>query len=163
MPASVGNASKTEGVRMSYTTYTEVQGDFKNTTFQTTGNVTQTDVTQFIVEADALINSYVSAKYPTPVSAAGDGLNLLKLLSRTIVTLRIKSILEVKQATAVAANQNAVSTLMSMAQIMKMLESIKAGQLKLVGVTPTVSGGGFYSSNYVNNVQPKITKDGKDW
>lgn len=148
---------------MAYTTYTEVQGDFKNMTFNaSTGNVIQSEVTQFIVEADALINSYVSAKYPTPVTEAGDGLNLLKMLSRTIVTLRIKAVLEVKSANA-AIGQNAVSTLMSMPQITKMLESIKAGQLKLIGVTTTVSGGGFYSSNYADSIEPVIKKNDRIW
>lgn len=149
---------------MAYTTYTEVQGDFKNITFEAaTGNVIQSEVTQFIVEADALINSYVSAKYATPVVTAGDGLNLLKMLSRTIVTLRIKSILEVKQNSNIAANQNPVSTLMSMSQIMKMLESIKAGQVKLVGVSPLVSGGGFFSNNYAEGIEPVIKKDSQQW
>ncbi len=149
---------------MAYTTYSEIQGDFKNLTFDASaGNVIQSEVTQFIVEADALINSYVSAKYAVPVADAGDGLNLLKMLSRTIVTLRIKSIIEVRQNTNVAANQNAVSTLMSMSQITKMLEGIKAGQIKLVDATPLVSGGGFYSSNYANDITPVIKKSVKQW
>ena len=148
---------------MAYTTYTEIQGDFKNLTFDATvGNIIQSEVTQFIVEADALINSYVGAKYSVPV-AAGDGLNLLKMLSRTIVTLRIKAVIEVKQSSNTAANQNAVSTLMSMSQITKMLEQIKAGQVKLAGATPLVSGGGSYSSNYANDIQPTIKKDSKLW
>lgn len=149
---------------MAYTDFTEVQGDFKNLTFDASvGNITQAKVTQYIVEADAMIDSYVSSKYATPVTTSGSGLNLLKMLSRTIVTLRIKSILEVKQNTNVAANQNPVSTLMSMSQITKMLEGIKAGQIKLVGVAPLISGGGFYSNNYQNDIQPVIKKDCKIW
>lgn len=148
---------------MAYTTYTEIQGDFKNLTFDASvGNVIQSEVTQFIVEADALIDSFVGAKYSVPVTA-GDGLNLLKMLSRTIVTLRIKSIIEVRQNSNVAANQNAVSTLMSMSQITKMLEQIKAGQVKLAGATALVSGGGFYSSNYANDITPVIKKGDKQW
>jgi hypothetical protein len=148
---------------MAYCTYTDIQSDFKSLTFASgSGNVTQEDVTQFIVEADALINSYVSGKYETPV-AAGDGLNLLKMISRNIVTLRVKSILEVKQSTNVAANQNPVSTSLSMKQCLDMLGEIKAGKLKLDGATALVSGGGFYSSNYANDITPVIKKDSKLW
>ncbi len=149
---------------MAYTTYTEIQSDFKNITFLSlSGNVTQEDVTQFIVEADAMINSYVSAKYAVPVASGTDGYNFLKMLSRTIVTLRIRAILEVKQVSNSAANQNPVSTLMSMSQIQKNLEQIKGGQLKLVGVDPLLSGGGFYSSNVVNNIKPTIKKNTRVW
>ena len=52
---------------------------------------------------------------------------------------------------------------MSMSQIMKMLESIKAGQVKLVGVSPLVSGGGFFSNNYAEGIEPVIKKDSQQW
>lgn len=148
---------------MAYTTKTEVQGDFKDTTFTTTSNVTAANVDQFIVEADALINSYIGTVYTVPVSAAGDGKNLLKLLSRSLVAARIKRILEVVQKTSEDANQNILGVLLSPSQVMKILKDIQEKNIALAGAEPLISGAGFYSSNAANSVEPVIKKDEKQW
>ncbi len=147
---------------MAYTTYTEIQSDFKDMTFSTTTLVTSTDVTQFIVEADSLINAYVGARYTVPVTT-GDGANLLKLLSRCLVSGRIKKLLEVKQEKATDANQSVIGVLLSPTQVMKILNDIKNDELTLAGASSLVSGLGFYSENYTNDVEPVITKDTRQW
>lgn len=147
---------------MAYTTYTEVQSDFKKLTFATgSGNVTQEDVTQFIVESDALIDSYVGAVYQTPV-ASGAGLNLLKLFSRSLTTARIKRIMEVKQEKNTDANQNVVGVLLSPSAVMKQLEQIRDKQIKLDGAIP-LSSSTFYSNNAANSIAPVIKKDERQW
>lgn len=147
---------------MAYTTKDEVQSDFKDITFDSNSNVTDTDVTQFIVEADALINSYVGAKYQTPV-ASGEGLQTLKLYSRCLVAARIKRLLEVKQQTSTDANQNVMTTLFSPSQIIKMLEDIRDDKLQLPGALPLKSSGGFFNNNVANNICPVVKKDEKQW
>lgn len=147
---------------MAYATTAEIQADFKDTTFDSTSNVKDTEVTQFIVEADALINSYVGARYIVPV-AAGEGLQMLKLFSRCLVTARIKKILEVKQDKNTDANQNVVGVLFSPSQVMKLLESIRDDKLELIGATPLTSSSGFYNNNVANNICPVIKKDLKQW
>lgn len=147
---------------MAYTTYQEIEADFKDTTFSSTSNVKQADVTQFIVEADALINSYVGQRYVVPV-VSGDGLNLLKFLARSIVTGRIKKILEVKQEKSTDANQNVVSVYLSQSQVVKMLEQIRDDNIKLDGATALETSGGFFSKNYSEDVAPVIEKDTKQW
>lgn len=147
---------------MSYTTYSEVQSDFKNITFGATGNVTSSDVTQFITEADALINAYVGARYTVPVTS-GDGLNLLKFLSRSLVTARIKKILEVKNEKNAEANQNVVGVLLSPKQVMDILTDIKDDKISLAGAVDLVSNSGFYSYNSSESIEPVIEKETTQW
>ena len=147
---------------MAYCTSLNVQADFKNMTFTASTLVTSDDVTQFIVEADALINSFIGMKYETPVTAGTSALELLKLFSRTIVADRIKKIIEVKQSTSSSANQD-VRGAYSTRDVMKMLMQIKDGDLKLSGATPLVSNGGFYSKNYLEDILPVFEKDEKQW
>lgn len=146
---------------MAYSTFAEVAAEFKQQTFDATSNVTDTDVTNFIVEADALIDSYVGMKYSVPVTA-GAGLNLLKMLSRNLVANRVKGILEVKQENARDANQNIRSGL-STPEILKILTNIRDGNLSLEGATSLIVAGGFYSYNYANDVKPVFEKDTKQW
>ena len=148
---------------MAYTTYSEVEADFKDTSFTTTTNVKAADVTQFIAEADALINSYVGSVYEVPVTTSGEGLTLLKLLSRSLVTSRVKKILEVKQEKSTDANQNIVSVLLSTERVMKILKDIQDKNLTLEGAVALVSGGGFYSKNVADDVSPVMEKDTKQW
>ena len=148
---------------MAYTTRVEVQGDFKDVTFTASSNVSASDVDQFIVEADALINSYVGTVYTVPVTVTGDGKNLLKLLSRSLVTARIKKILEVVQETSKDANQNVVGVLLSPSAVMKILKDIQNKDIALAGAAPLVSGAGFYSNNASNDVEPVMKKDERQW
>ena len=147
---------------MAYTTYTEIQSDFKDITFNTTSNVSSNDVSQFIVEADALINAYVGSRYTVPVTS-GDGLNFLKLLSRSLVTARIKKILEVKQEKSTDANQNVVGVLLSPSQVMKILEQIRDDKLSLAGASDLVSSNGFYSNNVAEGIEPVFEKNTTQW
>src|ERR1035437_4082852 len=129
---------------MAYCTNAEVSADFKNITFGVTGNVTSSAVDQFIAEADALINAYIGTVYTVPVTASGDGLNLLKLCSRSLVTGRIKKIMEVKQEKSPDASQNIVGVLLSPTMVMKILNDIQSKAIALSGAALLNSGQGFY-------------------
>lgn len=147
---------------MAYTTKAEIEADFKEISFSTDTLVKEADVTQFIVEADSLINSYVGTVYTVPV-AAGEGLNLLKLLSRSLVASRIKRIMEVVQDKSTDANQSVVGVLLSVAQVIKILENIQNKKVTLAGASALTSTGGFYSKNASDDVEPVIKKDCKQW
>lgn len=147
---------------MAYTTYTEVQDDFKDITFTTTTNVKDTDVTQFIKEHDALINAKVGQVYVVPITT-GDGLELLKLLSRSLTTARIKRLMEVKQEKSVDANQNVVSTLLTPKEVMKILDDISKKNMVLDGGVLLSSTGGFSNGNNNRGVKPVVRKDIKQW
>lgn len=148
---------------MAYTTYTEIQADFKDMTFTSSTNVTSSDVTQFIVESDSLINAYVGTVYSVPVTVSGDGLSLLKLLSRSLVSSRIKKLLEVKQEKSTDANQSVMGVLLSVAQVIKILNDIQDKNMALAGAVPLISGGGFYNNNVANDISPVIKKDERQW
>lgn len=147
---------------MAYTTTSEIQGDFKDITFTTSSNVKVADVDQFILEADALINSYVGGRYVLPV-AAGEGLVLLKLLSRSLVTSRIKKIMEVKQEKSTDANQSVTGVLLSTSIVMKILSDIRDNEISLAGAETLTSNRGFYSKNVACDVEPVVKKNEKQW
>lgn len=147
---------------MAYSTSSDIQSDFKNITFSTTTLVTSDDVEQFIDEADALIDSYLGMRFQVPVEDDDSALNLLKMFSRTLVADRIKKILEVKQTTNQSANQD-IRGAYSTKDVLQQLRDIRDGNLNLSGATSLVSGGGFYSNNYTNDVTPIFTKNDKAW
>lgn len=152
---------------MPYSTAEEIQGDFKGMTFTDNANamVKLATVTGFISEADALINAYVGKVYVVPVANTGDGLSLLKMLSRSLVAARVKAILEVKQATSQDANQNVRSLLLSPSEVMKILKDIRDRNIALAGAE-LISGadkGGFFNHNVSIGVAPVVRKDRKQW
>lgn len=147
---------------MAYCSTTEVTADFKDIAFTTTSNIKSADVDQFIVEADALINSFIGSRYVVPV-VSGAGLNLLKLYSRSLVTARIKKIMEVKQAKSDDANQNVVGVFLSPKDVMQMLKDIRESKINLDGCPLLNSNSGFYSNNVSNKVCSVMKKDLKQW
>ena len=146
---------------MAYSTYAEIQADFKDVTFTSTTLVKDTEVTQFIVEADSLIDSYVGKRYEVPITGTSS-LSLMKLYSRTLVAERVRGILEVKQQTAQATNQNVRSGL-STKDILKLLSDIRDEKTDLVDATLLSDTGNFYSNNYTNDIQPVFKKNLKQW
>lgn len=148
---------------MAYTTTAEIQLDIKGMVFSSTTIVTDTAVTGFIAEADALINAHVGKRYDTPVTGSGEGLTLLKLCSRSLVSARVKGIMAVKQDKSQDANQAVVSTSLSPTAVMKILCDIKDGVLNLDGATPKESDYGFKNNNVTNLVCPVIKKDEPQW
>ncbi len=148
---------------MPYCTVAQVESEFKSIDFSATDSLMpEATVTQFIVEADALINSFVGQRYEVPVTS-GDGLELLKLYSRTLVAERIKGIWETKNAVNSRADQNTRSSTLSKTDILNLLKSIAKGELALDGATKNVSGGVFSSYTYDNGISPVFKKEEKQW
>lgn len=147
---------------MAYTTFAQVQEDFKDMAFTSTSNVRDTDVTQFIKEHDALINAKVGQVYVVPITT-GEGLDLMSLLSRSLTAARIKRIMEVKQEKSIDANQNVVSTLLTPKEVMKILDDISKKNMVLDGGVLLSSTGGFSNGNNNRGVKPVVRKDIKQW
>lgn len=149
---------------MSYCAVADVQADFKNMDFSISGSfITSATVTQFIKEADALINSYVGQRWVVPITGDTSSLALMSLLSRTLVSNRVRSILENKQITNTDANQNVKGKDFGVKDVMAMLISIKAGEVQLTGASLLLASAGFYSNNQANNVPNKFHKGRKEW
>ena len=139
-----------------------MQADFKSIAFDRTTLVSIDDVSQFIVEADALINSYVGKKYQTPITADPSSVTLMKLFSRTIVRDRIKSILEVKQTSSTGANQDTRGAY-STRDVMAQLRLIQTSQLSLSGAALRVTQGAFSSYNAEHGISPQFRKGVRQW
>jgi len=147
---------------MAYATTAEIESDFKDAAFTTSTTVKAADVTQFIVESDSLIDAYVGTVYAVPVSS-GSGLQLLKLLSRSLVTARIKRIMEVKQEKNSSPDQNIVGVLLSPSKVMEILKDIQKKNIALAGAVLLTSGGGFSSHNNTHDIAPVMKKEDRQW
>ncbi len=152
---------------MSYCAYGDVQADFKATVFlaaaaNPTSLVTQEAVTQFIVEASALIDSYVGQRYATPVTGSSS-LSLMSLFARTLVADRVRGILANKQQTNTDANQQVKSDGYSTKDVMKALNDLKNGDSTLIDATLLNAHASFYSNNATLGVQGRFHKNRREW
>jgi phage gp36-like protein len=148
---------------MAYCVLADIVKDFPGALFDTSDNskVKSTAITDFIVDADALIDGYVSARYVVPVTAP-KSLALLKFYSRTLVSDKVKGILEVKQATNASANQNVRSGL-STKDVIKILEGIADGSTNLPDAALILDSGGINSFNVREGIEPEFKKDTPAW
>ncbi len=148
---------------MSYCTVADIQNDFKTITFASSGFITSAAVTQFIVEAQALIDSYVGSRWVTPITADVSSLALMSLYCRTLVSARVRGILANKQTTNADGNQNAGYEGLSVKDIMNGLVAIQQGNMQLSGATLLLQGGGFFSNNQQSGLQPRFQKSRRQW
>jgi phage gp36-like protein len=147
---------------MAYALVTDIEGEFKNIDFDTNTLVSTADVDRFIAQADALINSYVGMRYSVPITAGTDAVSLMQMYCTVLVADRIKKILEVKQTTNSAANQETRGAF-GTREVLAGLLAIKNGDMKLDGATLLTSPGGFSSYNVANSIEPQFEKDTEQW
>lgn len=127
---------------MAYATAAEVTTEFKSVDFSAANAaVTTADVTQFIVEADSEINSKIGLVYETPV-AAGEGLQLLKMLSKMLVKDRIDGILSTKTGFT-ETEQEGGQTVQE--KVDAILADIASGKRVLLGATKLSANDGVKS------------------
>ena len=146
---------------MAYCLAADIQKDFPGVVFDTTSKVKLADIPDFITDADALIDSYLSARYVVPVTGS-ESLAVLKFYSRTLVSDKVKGLLEIKQQTNQNANQNVRSGLTSR-DILKLLADLRDGNSQLPDAVLAKSGGGINSFNVKNGVVPEFKKDTEAW
>lgn len=148
---------------MAYCAVSDIQAEFKSLTINSTSLVTTTSVTQFIVEADALINAYVSTRWTTPITGDAQSVALMSLFSRTLVADRIRGILANKQQTNTDANQQVKSDGYSTKNVMQALQAIQSGNMQLTGAQLLLGNAGFFSNNYDRGELPRFRKNRKQW
>lgn len=148
---------------MAYSELIDIQGRFKNIEFSNESNITIDEVDNLIVQADALIDSYIGQRYTLPLTGMSDtSTNLLKMFSTTLVADIIKTTLQVKQSTNTEANQD-VRGSFNTRMVMEALAAIAKGDMTLDGVVASLGTGGFYSNNYARDVTPVFRKDCQQW
>lgn len=147
---------------MAYSTFADIQMDFPAVDFVTASSrLKQTQIDQFIVDADALIDTYLAARYVTPVTAT-ISVKVLRLYSRSLVADKIKGILEIKQQTSQGANQN-VRTGLSTKDVIAQLEEYRDGTAMLSDAALVLANGGLSSFNVKNAKKPEFEKDTDSW
>ncbi len=144
---------------MSYATIAKVEGEFKNVTFTSKDAVlpllptavTIEDVTQWLADADAEINSRLSVKYQTPITGT-EALTVMCMLAIWLVKDRILGVMEVKGVTP-ATSQIAPKS--NRQKALDALNDLVSGKMKLTDATPATTADGvrsYMSDNVIQNV-----------
>lgn len=131
---------------MAYCTNTHISSEFKDITFSTTTAVKDTEIDDWILQAGALIDGYVSSKYEVPVTGASS-LLLLKMICIWLVKSRILSVLSVKTPQDKTKQDPDGPSLLK--QAMDLLKLIKSGQLPLTDAVSISTDDGL--SSYLMN------------
>ena len=149
---------------MPYSTVALVQSEFRVLDVSATTSVTTDDINGFITETDALINAKVGVRYSTPVlvGTSPNSFAILQMISRKLVALRVRDILEVKNLTDTAAQQDVRGGL-SKKDLMKMLDDIANGSLILDDSTVKNNGVTMSSFNSENSEEAYFKKNVDQW
>lgn len=150
---------------MAYSEVTDIQKDFPSVIFDdvATSKVKLADIPEYIDDADALIDSYLAARYVVPVVAT-TALGVLRFYSRSLVSDKIKGLLEIRQQSNDRANQN-VRTGLSTKDVIKILEDYKNGKSVLPGAElafPDINSSTFAKGGTGIKTQ-RFYKDEEQW
>jgi phage gp36-like protein len=143
---------------MAYSVYGDVASEFKNILFATGQPVTDAEVTEFISQADAEIDGYLSQRYVTPITGT-ISLVVVKQLSIWLVADRVSKILQVKTKTE--ETKTADKSLRQMA--LDRLKELAKGTFKLPDATVLSSGAGFRSYANDNELDYTFKKGDDQW
>lgn len=80
---------------MAYAVVSDIQSEFKNTSFTTTSSLTSTEVTELITQTENKVNAELAQVYVTPVTNATD-VSILKTIVIYFVKHRVQEILALK-------------------------------------------------------------------
>lgn len=145
---------------MPYCTNSDIAKEFKDITFNNTTSAVKTDqVDEFIVQADAVINSMISNRYVVPVVSGSTSLGLLKYLSIQLVAERIRFIIASKSGDEETTQDPNKKFLISPMDILK---KISKGETNLPDA-PVSSPNGVRSYNVDNCVKHVFKKDDDQW
>lgn len=144
---------------MGYTTADWVSAELKGNTFSAATAVKTAQVTEFITQADAMIDATISRRYSVPISAAASPISfsILRTVSTYLVAGRIERILK-----STAANEDLKIYLKSLYKIgLEMLDKIKSGSITF----PDADGSSAQISSYNvdNSVESQFSVDRDDW
>lgn len=144
---------------MAYATVDEVAGEFKGITFSATSAVSSDRVEAFIAEADAEIDSMLSAKYEVPITGAS-ALLLVRRISLAIVSDRIREIIAAKGGDAKTQQKSGES---ASALARKHLEEFAQGKRRLVDATLISSNDGIESYSSNDDLEPIFDYETDQW
>jgi len=144
---------------MAYSALADVQNEFKKMTFDSTTSITDTQVNDWIAQADAEIDSIVGLRYIVPITGV-NSLLILKRISVEIVAERIKDVLEVKTDEKVSQNIRNINKVLTARDKLKL---ISTGDMLLSDALIAGSNAGVTSFTSSNGVEHKFRAGEDQW
>ena len=152
---------------MTYATETDIENELKGITFGATSIPTSAAVADFLTQADAIINMYLSKRYATPIVDA-DALNIVKKIAIDFVTYRVVKILDLSKSNPIP-DSNIIQQIdegSAYRESMKMLAAIRDNKMDLLGVSEISSAGGlasFHTESGNSEIVPYFQKGVDQW
>ena len=149
---------------MAYAIVTDIEAEFKNITFNATSAVTDTEVTEFISQEEAVINATISNRYEVPTEGT-ESIKVMKSISIMYVAYRVAKILNLKKDVPIPEKMVAQTLNEGSAfrKAEKTLLKIQKGTLVLTDATALSSGQGIQSYNSENCLGPLWERDVRQW
>ena len=143
---------------MAYSTYSDIQSEFRDLELSSSTKITQAEVTEFISQADQYIDSKLSKKYITPITAI-NSLPIVKQISIWLTAGRVWNILnEVTEG----VKDRGKSLIDKAEKMLKDILSNENDEIILSG-SSIVSTSLIDASNYNNGITPLFDKDIEQW
>ena len=151
---------------MSYVDVAGITSEFKNIDFTATGAVLSTDeVTQFILETSAVIDSRLSSRYVTPITGT-ISLLIVRKICIDFVAFRVAKILNLKKSLPLPEKLivQELNEGSAYVESRNMLDSLQNGSVTLpdaVRVATTETG--LSSYNTTNSITPTFKRSTYQW
>lgn len=149
---------------MAYAVVSDIESEFKNTTFTAGDSVTDTEVTQFIAEEEAVINATIANRYEVPITGT-EALLVIKKITIKYVAYRIAGILNLKKAVPIPKEMisQEINEGTAYREAQKMLMAIKDGKIILNDAVARSTVQGIVSYNATNSICPIWEKETQQW
>lgn len=152
---------------MTYATIDDIEAELKGINFTTTSQVTSTAVNNFLLQTDALINSYIYERYELPITGV-ESLEILKKIEIDFVVWRVSKILDLTKSEPIPAGgvPQEITEGSAYRESMALLASIKANKNDLPDATeinPTSPLASFHSDPNNLNITPFFDMESQQW
>ncbi|MGY5854064.1 MAG: phage protein Gp36 family protein [Candidatus Thorarchaeota archaeon] len=149
---------------MAYATTANIASEFKNITFDATSAVTDTEVSSFIEQEEAVIDATISNRYEVPITGTS-ALKILKSVSIAFVAYRVAKILNLKKDVPIPEkfNPQVLNEGSAFMKAKKTLSKIQSGGIVLNDAVARSLGQGIKSYNSENDIGPLWERDTKQW
>ena len=151
---------------MAYATVAEIESEFKKVSFSGSSLITSTEISDFLDQTDAIIDTKLGLRYETPITGA-KSLLVMKKIEIDFVAYRVAKILEIKKNIPVP-DANIVTeitegTAFKISQ--DLLENLQKGLVILPDAVKTSTDGGMksYTTTDDTNLEPVFDVEEQQW
>lgn len=149
---------------MAYAAFGDIASEFKNITFDSDSALTDTEITAFIDQEEAIINATISNRYETPLTGT-EALKVMKGIIIAYVAYRVAKILNLKKDVPIPEKfvPQQLNEGAAFRNAKKRLEEIRDGKIILNDAVARSTGQGVESFNATNNILPLWERDKRQW